>query len=832
MRLHHSIRRPSRNVMLLFLAVLASLIGGSIPVARAASGSVILEISQAQAIEHGSDYGGIFPWAAQQDFYPKLGLSDFVTAPVLSTGPQIDQRDHTMWDPAYSVTRTWADVRDLAGGDVQGVVELWDKDDIGSDDQFDINAAAANRVLRLRFDVCSLRFRRADDPAARTFTGSSWMDQGSESDPGRVQVRVRTADGRSFLPKNVAIADASPVQAVFHPSAIVDGKATAFMVELSSSHPSSVGANVTVTLNDGMSAATDSKSVTVPPEGLRLFLFDGTGTAAPFIPHKQPNLRRLNYTVSIDVPADSQFPDPSGPFPNCVAASDNVLNGSLPVVITDSPTTLYLPWDWRGIGESTPARPPTLADANATFVANEQFRRATFPIADVRSALVPGFAVSPRTTLEPAMSIVGWSVAAHIAGLDRLVLMPRNGWFAENDAALTFGHGAIGMSLGEFAPHAVISEQGFSEAVVHEQGHTFQLSRRPCSTGGVAELLFGLGCRDEYTHAASDGRPYKASGYDVLGVVYPTGAGGVPGSREVRDSTNFMDTTGARDGNPYDRWIDNLSYDWLIGQLRNPQDPELISLSGYIQVPGGLDKPTGSTVNGTLLPSFRYMGLPDRPEATLNDPVGSGEGRFALRIITPSGFRLYNFTPAFDSDGNDAGEHGFFSFAIPWDAATTRIELIGPGKTADIGQPQGSIVVLASRNVSPKSPGIANLRASVTKAPAGNLPSAAIPSAGSLNGILIGWDQGDSDTPASDLSAMVFILPPRQLGTLGNSVQAIPLAINLKGGSFEISAAQLASLPGNYGVRIVVSDGVNTSTLEAANLFNIRSEVNLPFVTR
>ena len=84
------------------------------------------------------------------------------------------------------------------------------------------------------------------------------------------------------------------------------------------------------------------------------------------------------------------------------------------------------------------------------------------------------------------------------------------------------------MSLGEFAPHAVIAEQGFSEVAVHEQGHTFQLSRRTCSTGGAAELLFGLGCRDEYNHATIDGRPYKTNGYDVLGQVYPTGRAARP----------------------------------------------------------------------------------------------------------------------------------------------------------------------------------------------------------------------------------------------------------------------------------------------------------------
>jgi hypothetical protein len=827
---HRHTMRGRRQTLfaVLLLGLLAGIAGGAIPVARAASGSVILEIAQAEAINHNTDFEGILPWRWQQDFFPMLGVGDFVTPPVLSRGPEVEQRDWATWDPAFSNTHTWADVRDLGGGDVRGVVQLIDNDDALGSTHFDINPAPG-QDLQLRFNVCSLRFTRDDDPARQEFSGFAWIGRGGEGNPGRVQVRMRTADGRSFLPNNIAIADASPVQAVFHPLAIIDGKPTAFMVELTSSHPGPVGATVSVTLNDGISSASDSKAVTIPPEGLRVFLFDGSGSAAPFIPHKQPNLQRLGYTVNVDVPADAHFPDPSGPFPNCVAAADNTLSSSIPVVITDSPGVLYLPWDWRPIGSSDPVRPPTLADAGATFLANERFRRAIFPIADVRSALVPGHAVSPRTTLEPAATIVGWSIAAHAVGLDRVILMPRNGWFAENDASLTFGHGAIGMSLGEIVPHASIAEQGFSEAAVHELGHTFALSRRPCSTGGFFEDVFGLGCRDEYTHAAADGRPYLGSGYDVRGEVYPSGMGGAAGTREVRGVTNLMDTTGARDGGPYDRWIDNLSYDWLTEQLRSPQDPELISLSGVVTVPGGASNPSGALISGALLPSFRYMGIPDRPEAVLNDPNGVGEGQFGVRLVTPAGSRLYRITPAFVGEGGASSERGFFSFSVAWDAATTRIELIGPAKPGDLGQ-QGTTVVLASRDISAKAPTVSNLRASVSSPAASR--AAGAPAAGPLDTILIGWDQSDSDAPAGSLSAILYVIPPRPLGTLGPQPQPIPMAVSLDGSSFSISAAQLANMPGSYGVRVLVTDGANTTALEAPDLFSVNTGVFLPLVTR
>ena len=204
---------------------------------------------------------------------------------------------------------------------VSGTVELWDADDIDSDDQFDINAdpVTPNRALRLLLDVCSLRFTRQGDTSGAQFSGPTWMPQGNESDPGRVQVNIRTSDGRSLLPNNVAITDAGPVQAVYHPRFIIENKATAFKLDLSSSHPSPVSASIVVQMSDGFTTVNDVKSVMVPPEGLRVFFFDGTGTAPPYSPRKQPNLRRLQYNVTMSVAADATTFDKSGPFPELCA---------------------------------------------------------------------------------------------------------------------------------------------------------------------------------------------------------------------------------------------------------------------------------------------------------------------------------------------------------------------------------------------------------------------------------------------------------------------------------------------------------------------------------
>src|SRR3954464_7925377 len=95
-----------RLKIVLLLALLAGLAASVTPIARAASGTVILEISQAEAINKNSDVFPLAFWAIQQDFYPKLTVAG---GPVVQ-GPELDQRDWTVWDPAFATSKTFADL--------------------------------------------------------------------------------------------------------------------------------------------------------------------------------------------------------------------------------------------------------------------------------------------------------------------------------------------------------------------------------------------------------------------------------------------------------------------------------------------------------------------------------------------------------------------------------------------------------------------------------------------------------------------------------------------------------------------------------------------------
>src|SRR6476619_5077586 len=114
-----------RLTIVLLLALLVGLAASVTPIARAASGTVILEISQAEAINKNSDVFPLAFWAVQQDFYPKLTAGGGAVV----TGPEIGQRDRAIWDPVVTTSRTFADLNELNDSSiVSGTVELWDAD--------------------------------------------------------------------------------------------------------------------------------------------------------------------------------------------------------------------------------------------------------------------------------------------------------------------------------------------------------------------------------------------------------------------------------------------------------------------------------------------------------------------------------------------------------------------------------------------------------------------------------------------------------------------------------------------------------------------------------
>lgn len=763
-------------------------------------GKIVVTITEAFAL-HGHDdtIAG-----TQADLYLKVRVNN---GPLV-VSRIIDGRDHASWSPPFSVTN---DV--LRSQRIYPVrVVLTEYDSTSPDNTFDINPGP-QKIVDLEFDACTMTWRRVG--IAEVFgPGPDQMPHEEdlhflEDEPGKIVMNITTGDGRPFAPDDVLIANASPVQAAFDPNVVVADKATAFVVDLVSSWSVPRSAQVTVTMSDGATTNTDFKTVSVPTNGLRVFFFDGTGTNTPFTPTIVGTNRFLTYSVQMTVPGEGAG---APPWFNCLGENNSVFGRTIKIVPTRNPAVIYRRWDF-----DDNSNPPTVEEAQATFDANEPFRQAIFPIPVANGTLVmdplftefglltPGI-LPDDAELEPAQTIALQGLGAEAAGIERLVLMARTNWFSENSSRLTFGDDAIGMSLAEAAPRAVIAEAGTSQTCVHEIGHTFWQSQHSCSTGGAAEEILNAGCRDEYTHAASDGSPYPANGFDVVGAVYSTTFGGTPGTREVR-TINFMDTTGAPNGN-YDRWIDTFSFNDLAEKrMRIGQDPQLITLSGVIWAKNGLSN-ANPNFTGFLLNSYECEGVPDFEPAPLG--VRTGGGFFAIKIGTPQGERIYRFNPQFFSKPGK-GDIACFSFTVVAEPTGTNITLVGP---SDIhNENKNTDVPLLMRKRSNAAPKINTVRAGLDVAPQTAGPQPDPPAIPPGHEVVMAWSVTDSDN--DPLRAIVLLRGPQTNNGYGGW---LPYAIEVSGNQFRIPRKMMPSALGYYDARLLVSDGVNSAMYEQTKI--------------
>ncbi|KAA3662924.1 MAG: hypothetical protein DWQ04_12065 [Chloroflexi bacterium] len=764
-----------------------------------ADGTIILEVFQARAVEEDDDtfFGPII--GNEQDFFFEAS----VNGGPKEKSPIIEGRDWATWVPPFTVSAT-VPMDTLI---VPIKVSLFDDDNTSGTDHFDINQQPG-RDLDLFFNTCTLRLERSG--ISLNGPDRHWFPPGLEDDAADVEIRVLTGDGKPFSPNDVAIANATPVQTVFNPRNIIADKGTAFMVDFTSSWSVSRNVLVTVEMSDGISNVSETKIVNVPPSGLRVFFFDGSGTAGPYFPIKNSVDPNLTFSVTTEVEGEPPIvPEP--PWFNCTSENNAITNASLPVIETVEHRTVYLAWDWDA-AESVVSHPsPSIV--NLTRNSNETFRKGIFPVANAPSARFPGTITSPATFLEPFPTLASFSIGAMSAGIDHLVLMPRSGWFASNADRLTFCTPAIGCSLGSFHSHAVIAEANSPMTTVHELGHAHRLSQHSCSTGGLLEDIFGLGCRDEYTHAPADGAPYIGNGYDVEGNIFPTGSMDAPdGTRQVR-AINFMDAATA--GLPpfsFDRWIDKFTYDFLSEELRAPQDPELVNVTGFVESPSGLN--ATSVFSGTLYPAFQFFGIPDMEELAYNEP--SGHGVFAVHLVTAQGSRIYRFTPEFTAEGTDTGGVGAFSFSVPWDQATEQIALYGP---SNLGEPQqNQDVLLFSIDRTAASPTVNTLIADINPP---NLlgPRPQPPTIPSNHDIFVAWDGADLDS--QNLNAFLLLDPPPYND---EDVGWVPVGLNIEGNQFTIPANSLFA-PGLYKARLLISDGINSVTYDIDHLFTLEANV-------
>ncbi|HKQ97437.1 MAG TPA: hypothetical protein VJV75_06150 [Candidatus Polarisedimenticolia bacterium] len=848
----------------IFGAVLA--FGIADPGVRAQDGTIKVKIRSASVIHHSNDD----TFDPEQDFYA-INSIDY--------GPRYDTYEIGGHDSA-----AWSDQVNskLVPGRNQRFFdfyfELWDKDNCcfgNVDDPFDISQQSGpagpnapggifipliptGSFPHVSYDVCTGRMSVLGVNGSPSIPLGSYSAtlNGENSAPGvqdtwgRLQFDVEQVPA-NWLPDDIAIRKVQIVQSIYGASRAIADKDTALVIEIASTHPFAISAPVSGQMTDGISTVADAKQVTIAggsiaAPGITLVaLFDGVNTA-PFKPRKIQGVGTGKVSGSATVVyAEATSPNAPIQLQDCGQINNTGQATDLPLVKTTDRLTLFQRFDYEEDKNFM-----TVGQLNTMYNTEEPYRLASWPLASLNSsstyyATVFDHGSDCLLCFEPFNTLLHYNGMAAQAGIDRMVLAVRDGWFDDNHFRHQFvGDNVVGHSLGWLAPRAVLAEGGHYGVSTHELGHTYNLSQHPCSN---AAPPMGPGCYDEYAHHPWDGAPYEALGFDVSGLIYPAGMHVPPNppwgnlncptsTPQARDicAPNFMDITPS---DKFQNWIDQPTFDWLIDNALPMVDPPVVNVSGVIHLPNGQGDGTAAPlVQGAMQPfAYQFMGVQDMPDAPMSilGELFSGIGPFRVRLVTAAGVHDYRFQPRFFDDAGRPDLIGGFSINVPWDPTTMQIQLIGPSDARDTGcwnrLCPGDGIILDQHFVTPAPPSASDLRAgrdaSAPPTPAGGTP--AVPTIGPGHVAFVDWNAFDPDSP--ETRASLLLLPPSASGGPGGpggTGTQLPIAIDIAGGNFHLPQEQLAGVPGLYGGRVLVTDGVNTTEVWSGALFNVCNLAN------
>lgn len=604
--------------------------------------------------------------------------------------PQLPNDDHPRWGAAGRFVHT------ATNRMVQLKVDLWDPDSLGDPpDHVDVNPDAASRTLDVVFDRCTLE---VTGNGGGTSAGllSSTGDASSGDNVGTIFYKVETADGRPATADDIAMAEVDVVQVVHRTRYLVAGKPAVVMARIASNWPVTLTTQVRVQISGpgGFNLERIFDVVELKPGEVRkVYFFDDAPFLVPDpIPGSETQLF-VNVVLDPDGIIREQYEDPT----DCRRANDFVSELEWKVVKTKD-----LDLTWLKVGRFLDAS--SLArDSWRDEVMNlgTSFIKGTYPVETVTSgtgtdALYPaeiagfdflstvaGAIGIPLDGVYPFLLVWHLNHSASYLGIDHVMgVLPYPDWFADFSYGLWAN--VTGLSLGDYAPHAVIflprlnhdSESGPGITVpAHELGHTFGLSvdrrlKDPVWCGvsdpfSIGTLVCGAtGGLDEYK--AKD--PLRASGNPATGFWLAQG-GEDPAitpllNQEQCDRHCFMGPGSLNEHlhwNDRGKWIDTADYERLVEKLKEHPDPEVIYVSGMIDFED----------NVFFGPWFRRpAGIPDRIDG---DP-----GQYGLVFVddTNSWLQVVGIPVHFGAaDAAITLPVTFFGFHTPWPAGTAEVQL-------------------------------------------------------------------------------------------------------------------------------------------------------------
>jgi hypothetical protein len=730
--------------------------------------------------------------------------------------PTVDENDFPHWDTNGVFHKQ------VSGGPVHISIHIKESDGglTGDDDTVDVTPVADKNILDLDFDLCSLRISGDVGDVLGQTQNVITVNAGTDGSDATIRFTVGLEDARPVTADDLALVGADLVQVVHNQANLVAGKPTILRVRLASNYSTPVTTSLHVVIQGGIGVDQTFPVDILPGEVKKFDFFTDAplvfpAGGAPYVPFVQISVVDPNGAPPGDCRSDNDsFTSGSGPI--IERAFGTGPEAFWQVVATDSPNLLWTPVGTlldigNCAGDSSVGVNRDLGTA---------FIRGTYPVADAPGSTNPLCVIPPASAAFdflatilaafglPADAVLPFvlvfdlnGLAAQLAmeplfGVDRAMGILPNNWFDRFIDAAVIGdpwEEVTGLSLGEFAPHAVILMAGsdgdpMMPLPAHELGHTYGLSVATEIKSWVCGQDFP-GDIDVLACGAAGGFDEYKSELPITGIKsgkpsngYWTPQGGEPASLPASVFGEQCDSHCLMGGSPADaennwptdkRWIDTADYDQLLRKLattslaaRKAARPVTALVTESIYISGMI----AYDDRVYLGPWYRAPGVqPDR-----TDTFGLYAFRFKDafgQTLAEVGIPINWNTP----DVKGGVPITFFGLFVPFAPGTDHVDVVNT-ETED---------VLATQEVSPNVPEV-----QITAPTAGQV----------LEGgcsIRIAWQASDAD---GDPLAFTVLVKP----AAGNG---FPAAYGLTAQEYRLDVKALP--PGEYTVTVLAADGVN-----------------------
>ncbi len=748
--------------------------------------------------------------------------------------PKIDETDNPHWDnhppddqhPRGGVFEVEvpavADVNGMTPLPVPISIRIAESDGglTGDDDSVDISPADDKHTLDIEFDMCSLRVSGDFD-----VNGSQGVLEASGGDGNSAAVirfTVGLKDGRPVSVDDAALADLDFVQVVPRVGRLVAEKPTVLMARVVNNYQVEISPKLQIHITEIQSPASIDVFELGPiraGEVKKFYLYADD----PLLFPKKDSPYTVRVTGTLD--PDGELPDMGHSRPEDCRAQNNGGNNRIAwsVVGTREPRLL-----WAKVGMDLDIG-NFASDSKFEEIRElgEAYIRGVFPLAsvdqssspvDIPVLITPGFdwlrAIIPgNDSADPFLMVAELGGIAALLGYDRIMgVLPNKDWFERFE----FWGSVTGLSLGDALPGGVIflprkeSDSAVGPAMVlpaHELGHTYGLSvdssikpKWACALdlGAIGTLICGM--NKGYDEYQNEVEPYDqgnpARGYWITQGAETAAVASLLDSEQC-NSHCFMGSTKINshlNWSSQKSWIDAADFDKLLDKLRTPANESLetgtseIYISGMLALKGTYElsgrEYTLSQDQFKVLDTIRTP-VRGRPSVEIYDSEQATIGRIQFqderqRVLATEKIPLRFLTAANPSTKSlVALPVSGFGATYPMPAETRRIAFFVHAEDKGLRE-------LSSLEVSPSPP-----RVTLRDPPADKFKQD--------EKFSLAWEGYDAD--GDGLTYSIAISPDR-------GVHWWPIALDIASSKYEVDTAALPR--GNYSVKVIAHDGVNT----------------------